>query len=95
MPDNNSKSPGDGQNGEEHGRQTATFDMPEETTQTALNKDDRTSVVDLQTGQEVPEPVANSKESENLVLVCLDPSKKHDQYEVGVERPRTKALVVI
>lgn len=82
----NSTAQNAGQNGEEQGQQKASFDMPEETTQTALHKDDRQTVVDLRTGQEVPEPVAKSTDSENLVLVCLDPTKKQDRYEVGVER---------
>lgn len=53
-----------GSNGGEQAQQSASFDLPEETTQTALKKDDRTIVVDLQTGVEVPEPVARSKDSE-------------------------------
>lgn len=65
------------------GQQPVSFDLPEDSTQTALNKNDRTTVVDLQTGKEVPEPVARSQHAENLILCCLDPSKKPDRYDVG------------
>jgi hypothetical protein len=61
----------------------AEFDLPEEDTTTALADKDRTHVVDLKTGKDVPEPVARNKDEENLILVCLDPKAKSGQAEVS------------
>ena len=54
----------------------ATFELPEEDARTALKENDRKLVVDLRTGDILLEPIARNRLTENLILVCLDPSKK-------------------
>lgn len=71
-------------NAEQQGAQKASFELPEENTKTALKQNDRTHVVDLVTGQTVTEPIARNRQTDNLVIVCVDPNKKHGQAEVRV-----------
>lgn len=75
-----------GQRQEQEQRQqpVVSFDLPEEPTQTALESKDRITVIDLQTGKEVLEPVAQPEDKGNLILVCLDPSKKPDRLQVSL-----------
>lgn len=62
----------------------ASFELPEEDTHTALQTNDRRLVVNLRTGEPVPEPIARDRQTDNLVLVCLDPRKKETaQSDVG------------